>query len=272
MVVSLPRPFSSFPRCGVTASQFVYKMKGTNTEYHDTPTSWHTLKPCDCFLCSDIRSHGLRPVRRSVKKDRKLSKFPTAFKKALLTRSRLLGRRLARVEWLCLRDAVRKQVARHVSPVTKELSSLASRVSRLELSHPTDLQQVSDAVALLQLQTQILKRQIFLATEEKTNLSESCSHLTNKLKIQVPGSGFVLIKIPGVGTSHANVPQLVTTVCETCRLAREDTIYGWSGTELQWSHIDISAFPSSSKLTTRSPLSYQFIWSAILDHKFNRLV
>lgn len=248
-------------------------MIGPDTEYPATLTAGMADRKCACLLCQDPRAQGLRSRQRSVQKKRESSKFPRAFLKALKVRSHVLGRRLDKLEWTRLRDAVRKQVSRHVSPVTKELASLATRVSRLELSRPTDLQQVSDAVALLQLQTQILQRQIYLATEEKQSLTESCSHLTNKTKIMLDPTARkdLYVDLPGVGKFIAKAPNTVSTVCEACRMAREDTVFGWSGTELQWSNIDVTGFVEIKRLQTRQPLAYQFVWSSILDEKFSRI-
>lgn len=201
------------------------------------------------------------------------TKFGKAFRKSLVVRSRVLKRLLTRDEWVELRNAVRRQVRFFVTPLQKQLYSLVSRVSRVERATPCSLTQVDDAISVLALRTQILQRQINLAWDESTRLSETCSHAAFRKRIvisapvrvysdQIPGFGFVVCGIPA-NTIHA---------CCACQQKRDDAVFEWIGSTLHWGAFTVEAENSADSAAIKAvpPLAHSKIWSAVLDLKYSR--
>lgn len=206
------------------------------------------------------------------------SRFKKAFRKALYHRSQYLGRKLSRSEWIQLKSAVLKQVTARTDFQSVQLRRLAEEVALLKQRSPADLSAAQDSIAMLNLQLNMLRQAVMATIDEKTSVTETCSHFRNRT-IYVPPSypAPMRASLPELGSINADVtyhPQSKPEqlCCSRCLREREDCYFSWTGTDLSFSSFSIDHyFPTTpiGETTLRhvSPLSIQSIWTQIVSLK-----
>nr|CAA7351346.1 unknown [Aspergillus fumigatus partitivirus 1] len=216
-------------------------------------------------------------VRHAPKRNPNLEqRFKTAFSKALAVRSRVLGRRLTREEWVKLKHAVRYQCFGPTVPLQKQLTMLATRVARCERLVPASISSVADSIELMYQQLSLLRAQAMELMSERESIAPSCPHFRKRKVFPTP-SNQLQIGVKPLGWHSVITYRLQgrdeTLCCGACLQARSDAWFSWTGEELRFEHfLEGDDIPGKEQLlrslSAISPLSIQGIWSQILLQKY----
>jgi len=209
---------------------------------------------------------------KSTPKDR----FKKAFVKSLITRSRVLGRRLTRAEFQRLTLAVRKQISRRFRAIDHTLALILDRIIRLENATPQSPLELQDSIGMFAAQVSVLREQALLAIQERDEISEGCSHFSKKRlfspKSEVP---VFSIKITGLDLIGPRVSDIETLACPKCTEKREEAVFYWTGCDtasfnsICYSSREVDLLKDTGLLKV-SPMSIQNVWSAVLNQHFSR--
>jgi len=221
------------------------------------------------------RSSPRCEVRSNRKRDD--SKFGVAIRKALVARSRVLGRRLHRDEFTSLVRAVRKQCLRRFSSTFSiVLSEISERITRLERVTPKDGLDLQDSIGMFAAQVSVLREQAVQAMQQRDELSETCSHFSKRKLIRMRCDAPVLHKeITGLGTLLLmRLPSETVLCCDSCVSRREEALFYWTGCSLSdFSDMiqpDDEITLRKSGLSKVRPLAHQKVWAAVLDLQYSR--
>jgi hypothetical protein len=223
-----------------------------------------------------------QPVRKPLtkqghcEKERKRRRFSVAFGRALSVRSKHLGRRLTRREWVALRTAVKAQCSKRVTPLARTVNRLIGVVGRLEQDLST-FKRPSKSFEQIDLMISIFRQDLMSLIDEETTLSEGCSHVAKKTKVILSAPERVFTTIPGHGVMDVSLPTSSQTVCcDRCQTRRSDFFFEKTGQVLSFSEgSDVISLEGLSPLGLRTlrsvePLSLQGVWSSALDLIFSR--
>lgn len=197
------------------------------------------------------------------------ARFRRAFARSLAVRSRVLGRRLTREEWKALSAAVKKQIRQETTPVARRLNRVIDRVVELEKPVQRDvgpeIRDVYDRISLL-------RRQLLLAMEEATQLSETCPHAAKKANVTLIEPVRYIANLPGFGCIDATMPPRKHVLCcSRCLQRREDALFEWSGQLLPHTLPELTGDRwLKRQLEGLNPLAFQPIWTAVLDIRYER--
>lgn len=226
----------------------------------------------------NVRGKGQKPtlVIKVFSNGDKENTFARAFRKALISMSRRLQRRLNRKEWERLRSAVRKQI-RGVKQDenSRVLREILNRISVLETTNPSNAQALSNSIGVFQVQVSALREQALRLMEERNHPSPTCPHYWRKKLVSPPAKLIgkrLNIQIPGIGwisTEFDSGPY--STCCQDCRMAREDAFFYWTGLQIPEFSEWLDATPEVAALTRNaslSPRNLDSFWKQVIQLRF----
>jgi hypothetical protein len=223
---------------------------------------------------------------RSSSKTEQRVRFENAMAKALPVRRRQLGRALDRQEWVQLRNAVRKQCTRvNTDTHTKRLEHLEKRVNRLDTALSADPGvQMADKISLIQLQLSVARQQMMELVSSSKVLSEGCSHVSNKRRINISEKHDLQLQSPGMECQYVTLhPGSRLLCCGSCLSDRKDLLFETFGSDnslfkpsesiCQTDLLSVGFYREDSLPSWTSglhPFQVQEIWVKFLDFRFNR--
>jgi hypothetical protein len=223
--------------------------------------------------------------KATVKTEQRV-RFDNAMKKALPVRQRQLGRKLDRTEWVQLRNAVRKQCTRvNTDNHTKRLEHLEKRVNRLDNALSADPGvEMADKISLIQLQLNIARQQMMELVSSSKVLTEGCSHVSDKRRINISDKHDLQMQAPGIDPQYLTLqPGSRLLCCGSCLSDRKDLLFETIGSDhslfkpeesicqpdlLSVGFYRDQTLPAWTK--SLHPFQIQEIWVKFLDFKFNR--
>jgi hypothetical protein len=202
-------------------------------------------------------------------------RFQVALRKALFFRSKFLGRRLTRAEFLKLSAAVKKQISRKFSRLDAILSSIVDRISKLEKACPQSPLDLQDSIGMFAAQVSVLREQALHAITERDEISETCGHFSKK-KLFYPKSfePFVL-KFNGLDMVQPMLHSKEMLACQACTNKREEAVFYWTGTDASTFQNVIHGSRGldsvkEANLLKVAPLAIQDIWTQVLNNHYQR--
>lgn len=219
-----------------------------------------------------FRMKARKPSSKSTSKEKK---FSLALSKALVVRTRVLGRKLFRSEFVALKRAVRKQCFQQPSDqVSCQLRSLASAVKHLQQSMPLDFSSVSDSLEMMRVQLSVLRQQALDFMLEADQLKETCPHFRHRTLFTAPNilNNVVIEQLGLPAIYYSSKGQLEQLCCRSCLEQREDAYFSWTGSTITFECAhefeDLIGKRSVSPWAGISPLSIQSIWTQIISGRF----
>jgi hypothetical protein len=285
---------SSLPKEDKTVVSPSIETASTKTKNADIQTSSEDFLSSDeslAFKGRRLKQKNEQRLKSSSSKSSAQTKeqrvrFENAMAKALPVRRRQLGRKLDRLEWVQLRNAVRKQCTRvNTDSHTKRLEQLEKRVNRLDSSLSADPGvEMADKISLIQLQLNVARQQMMELVSSSQVLTEGCSHVSNKRRINISEKHDLQLQSPGMPCQYLTLsPGSRLLCCGSCLSDRKDLLFETLGSdhslfkpEESLCQTDLLSVGFYRETTLPSwseglhPFQLQEVWVKFLDFKFNR--
>nr|WGH72996.1 MAG: hypothetical protein [Trichoderma harzianum partitivirus 3] len=225
----------------------------------------------NCLIGGRLDSHYVKLKRKQS--SRSSPRFKKAFAKALSVRSKVLGRRLTRAEWIQLKKAVAKQISVATDELSTTVRYLLNEVHLLKKQNPSGAKRLDDSISMFHQQVSVMRQELMSLHSEKDRLTENCPHFQLRKMFSPIKPINVYIEERELPTSiQVKIESTIQLCCKECLQDREDALFSWYGITL-----DNLPVPDELKLKSRAfakqisclkPLSIQNVWTQLVTARY----